>query len=127
MSVLNTSQIGLRTPIAEQILCALVRSCCLPLSADSHPSRVMTDDALINSELPALQLVSRGKVRDVYATSSSEHLLFVATDRISAYDVILRNVRPIYLSMFTVPDLLCRECRTRAKFSPRYPFSGLRS
>ncbi|EPT01017.1 hypothetical protein FOMPIDRAFT_97987 [Fomitopsis schrenkii] len=54
----------------------------------------MPDTALINTELPALKLISRGKVRDVYATSSPEHLLFVATDRISAYDVILRNGVP---------------------------------
>ncbi|KAH9933458.1 SAICAR synthetase [Fomitopsis serialis] len=54
----------------------------------------MADTALINTELTALTLVSKGKVRDVYATSSPEHLLFVATDRISAYDVILRNGVP---------------------------------
>ncbi|KAJ3555589.1 hypothetical protein NM688_g2491 [Phlebia brevispora] len=47
--------------------------------------------ALINSDLPTLTLLSKGKVRDIYATSSPDHLLFVATDRISAYDVILRN------------------------------------
>lgn len=49
--------------------------------------------ALTETNLPDLTLLSRGKVRDVYSTSSPEHLLFVATDRISAYDVILRNVR----------------------------------
>ena len=50
--------------------------------------------SLIDSNLPDLKLLSKGKVRDIYTTSSSEHLLFVASDRISAYDVILRNVRP---------------------------------
>ena len=40
----------------------------------------------------ALPLVARGKVRDVYEVSN-ETLLFVATDRISAYDVIMANVR----------------------------------
>lgn len=49
--------------------------------------------ALINSNLPDLVLISRGKVRDIYSTSSPDHLLFVASDRISAYDVILQNVR----------------------------------
>ena len=48
--------------------------------------------ALINSDVPQLKLLSKGKVRDIYATSSLEHLLFVASDRISAYDVILKNV-----------------------------------
>ena len=107
------------------------RSCarlCDPLvRSDSHSAHAMADTALINSELPALKLVSRGKVRDVYATSSLEHLLFVATDRISAYDVILRNVRPIRLRMFTVPDLSRRVYPTRAKCSRRYHFSGSRS
>ncbi|KAI0692284.1 hypothetical protein BC835DRAFT_1357964 [Cytidiella melzeri] len=50
--------------------------------------------ALIDSDLPALRLLSKGKVRDIYSTSSPDHLLFVASDRISAYDVILRNGVP---------------------------------
>ncbi|KAL1668936.1 hypothetical protein GGF50DRAFT_96138 [Schizophyllum commune] len=51
--------------------------------------------ALIHSDLPDLPLVSKGKVRDIYALPSSpEHLLFVASDRISAYDVILNNGIP---------------------------------
>ncbi|KAG7092828.1 hypothetical protein E1B28_009143 [Marasmius oreades] len=49
---------------------------------------------LVNTDLPGLHLISRGKVRDIYSTSSPEHLLFVATDRISAYDVILKNGIP---------------------------------
>ncbi len=39
----------------------------------------------------ALPLVARGKVRDLYAIDD-QTLLFVATDRISAYDVIMKNV-----------------------------------
>ena len=50
---------------------------------------------LVHSDLPDLPLVSKGKVRDIYALPSSpEHLLFVASDRISAYDVILNNGIP---------------------------------
>lgn len=49
--------------------------------------------ALLQTDLPDLQLLSRGKVRDIYTTSSPDHLLFVATDRISVYDVILNSVR----------------------------------
>ncbi|GMM31407.1 phosphoribosylaminoimidazolesuccinocarboxamide synthase [Martiniozyma asiatica (nom. inval.)] len=37
-----------------------------------------------------LPLLARGKVRDIYSVSE-ESLLFVATDRISAYDVIMEN------------------------------------
>lgn len=41
----------------------------------------------------ALPLLARGKVRDLYTVSDSS-LLFVATDRISAYDVIMENGIP---------------------------------
>ncbi|KAJ6458673.1 phosphoribosylaminoimidazole-succinocarboxamide synthase [Mycena vitilis] len=50
--------------------------------------------ALTASDLPTLTLLSKGKVRDIYATSDPDSLLFVATDRISAYDVILKNGIP---------------------------------
>ena len=50
-------------------------------------------DTLIHSDLPGLKLISKGKVRDIYETSNPNHLLFVASDRISAYDVIMKNVR----------------------------------
>ncbi|EEB90236.1 hypothetical protein MPER_11578 [Moniliophthora perniciosa FA553] len=50
--------------------------------------------ALVDTHLPDLTLVSKGKVRNIYSTSSTDHLLFVATDRISAYDVILKNGIP---------------------------------
>jgi len=43
--------------------------------------------------LPGLEPVARGKVRDVYAVDD-EHLLFVASDRISAFDVIMANPIP---------------------------------
>ncbi len=54
--------------------------------------------ALLHTSLPDVKLLSRGKVRDIYATSDPSALLFVATDRISAYDVILNNV-PSLLSL----------------------------
>lgn len=43
---------------------------------------------LLQTSLPDLQLVRRGKVRDVYAVDD-EHFLIVATDRISAFDSVL--------------------------------------
>jgi phosphoribosylaminoimidazole-succinocarboxamide synthase len=49
---------------------------------------------LITSQLPDFTLISRGKVRDIYKTSRPDSLLFVASDRISAYDVILQNGIP---------------------------------
>ena len=48
----------------------------------------MNAAALSQTTLPDLQLVKRGKVRDVYAVDD-ERLLIVATDRISAFDCIL--------------------------------------
>jgi phosphoribosylaminoimidazole-succinocarboxamide synthase len=38
-----------------------------------------------------LPLVASGKVRELYELDA-DTLLFVATDRISAYDVIMKNV-----------------------------------
>lgn len=43
---------------------------------------------LLQTSLSDLKLVRRGKVRDVYAVDD-DHLLIVATDRISAFDCIL--------------------------------------
>ena len=44
-------------------------------------------------ELKNLELVARGKVRDIYAVDS-DHLLIVTTDRMSAFDVVLPNPIP---------------------------------
>jgi len=43
---------------------------------------------VLQTSIPDLQLVKRGKVRDVYAMGD-KHLLIVATDRISAFDCVL--------------------------------------
>lgn len=43
-------------------------------------------------DLPGLQKIKRGKVREIF--DAGEHLLFVATDRISAFDCILPNGIP---------------------------------
>lgn len=50
-------------------------------------------ETLYQSELKSLSLLNRGKVRDIYAVGK-DHLLIVATDRISAFDVILPNPVP---------------------------------
>ena len=47
---------------------------------------------LAASSLP-LELVRRGKVREVYAVDP-EHLLLVASDRVSAFDVVMREPIP---------------------------------
>ena len=48
---------------------------------------------LLQSELPGLELLHRGKVRDVYALSG-DRLLIVASDRLSAFDVVLPDPIP---------------------------------
>src|SRR5438094_313766 len=52
------------------------------------------DHSAIQSEvfLPNCELIGRGKVRDIYAIK--DHLLIVATDRISAFDFILGSGIP---------------------------------
>jgi len=49
---------------------------------------MMSAATLLQTSLADLQLVRRGKVRDVYAVDD-ERLLIVATDRISAFDCVL--------------------------------------
>ena len=48
---------------------------------------------LLQSELEGLELIHRGKVRDVYALPG-RRLLIVATDRLSAFDVVLPDPIP---------------------------------
>ncbi|HQX26262.1 MAG TPA: phosphoribosylaminoimidazolesuccinocarboxamide synthase, partial [Pseudomonadota bacterium] len=48
---------------------------------------------LLQSELEGLALIHRGKVRDVYALPG-QRLLIVATDRLSAFDVVLPDPIP---------------------------------
>ncbi len=48
---------------------------------------------VFESHLKALELLHRGKVRDVYVIDA-EHLLFVASDRLSAFDVVLPDPIP---------------------------------
>ena len=52
----------------------------------------MDNNALIKTDLEGLTLFSRGKVRDVYEVE--DNLLIVATDRISAFDVIMTDPVP---------------------------------
>jgi len=53
----------------------------------------LLDSVLLRTEFPDLQLHASGKVRDVYILDS-DRLLFVATDRISAFDYVLATGIP---------------------------------
>ena len=47
---------------------------------------------VMQTNFPDLNLVNRGKVRDIY--DLGEHLLIVTSDRISAFDVIMNEGIP---------------------------------
>jgi len=49
----------------------------------------MTHPSLMKTDFPGMTMASAGKVRDIYSLDS--RLLIVATDRISAFDVIMPN------------------------------------
>jgi phosphoribosylaminoimidazole-succinocarboxamide synthase len=51
------------------------------------------DPVLLQTDFPNLELFASGKVRDVYRVGS-DRLLFVATDRISAFDYVLATGIP---------------------------------
>ena len=53
----------------------------------------LLDPVLLQTDFPELELHASGKVRDVYRLDN-EHLLFVATDRISAFDYVLATGIP---------------------------------
>jgi len=52
----------------------------------------MSQKGLMETQFDGLKLINRGKVRDIYELG--EHLLIVATDRISAFDVVMPNPVP---------------------------------
>ena len=54
---------------------------------------MIAPDTLFESQVPGLPLIGRGKVRDIYSVSD-EHLLLVATDRLSAFDVVMPDPVP---------------------------------
>src|SRR5271163_2482513 len=58
----------------------------------SPSSSTSSSKAVLETHLPSLKLLARGKVRDIY--DDGDRLLFVATDRISAFDYILATGIP---------------------------------
>ena len=53
----------------------------------------MSAAPLFESNLQSLELMNRGKVRDMYAIDDA-HMLIVASDRLSAFDVVLSDPIP---------------------------------
>ena len=58
-----------------------------------YMSPEILDPVLLRTDYPDLELHASGKVRDVYSLDA-DHLLFVATDRISAFDYVLATGIP---------------------------------
>jgi phosphoribosylaminoimidazole-succinocarboxamide synthase len=58
------------------------------MTSQSAQSRI-----LLQTDFPELTLHARGKVRDLYSLNGQ--LLFVATDRISAFDYVLATGIPL--------------------------------
>ena len=52
-----------------------------------------SEDVLLQTDFPDLTMYASGKVRDIYRVSE-EQLLFIATDRISAFDYVLASGIP---------------------------------
>ena len=50
-------------------------------------------EPVFHSDLQSLDLINRGKVRDIYAVDD-DHMLIVASDRLSAFDVVLPDPIP---------------------------------
>ncbi len=54
---------------------------------------VMNKQAIFETRIDNLELIARGKVRDIYAIDA-EHMLMVTTDRFSAFDVVFDEPIP---------------------------------
>jgi phosphoribosylaminoimidazole-succinocarboxamide synthase len=53
----------------------------------------MNADTVFHSTVTGLEMIHRGKVRDIYAIDAA-HMLIVTTDRLSAFDVVLPDPIP---------------------------------
>ena len=53
----------------------------------------MSETAILETRIDNLEFIARGKVRDIYAIDD-EHMLIVATDRLSAFDVVFNEPVP---------------------------------
>ncbi len=51
------------------------------------------DTAILETNLDNLELLARGKVRDIYAIDD-DHMLIISTDRLSAFDVVFSQAIP---------------------------------
>ncbi len=86
-----------------------------------------TTTAVFQTELPELDLVARGKVRDIYDLGDS--LLFVASDRLSAFDHVLPEPIPdkgrvLATDGAVIPGLYAAGNASAAAMGDTYPGAG---
>jgi len=62
-------------------------------SMPAEDDQALVDPPLLKSDLRSLKLLARGKVRDNYAVGD-DRLLMVASDRLSAFDVVMNEPIP---------------------------------
>ena len=80
---LTNTELQLKIPVSSQL--------CRVLSKDQTNRKLKpmsSVNTVLQTSLPGFELLRRGKVRDVYEIDA-ELLLFIATDRISAFDSVL--------------------------------------
>jgi hypothetical protein len=78
----------------------------------------MAEETVVTStSLTSLPKIAEGKVRDLYEVDSKT-LLFVASDRISAYDVIMENVR-LPFPIFPFPSIASLQAKNIHRASPQ--------
>src|SRR5262245_36581045 len=71
----------------------------------------MTNGTILNLELPGITKLRSGKVRDIF--DLGDRLLFVATDRISAFDCVMPNGIPRKGEVLTqISYFWCGKCES---------------
>ncbi len=72
---------------------------CPSTESNFKNQRISMTDLCVQTNLPSLKLFRRGKVRDVYEIG--DRLLMIATDRVSAFDVVLPTPIPMKGAVLT--------------------------
>ena len=65
----------------------------MPYRLILNPAFITMTNTIRETSLDYLELIARGKVRDIYAIDD-EHMLIIATDRLSAFDVVFEQAIP---------------------------------
>ena len=91
MERLRRNRAAVMESVDKSSTTARIRKVFSPVNLAMSPE--ILDPVLLRTDYPELGLHASGKVRDVY-NLDADHLLFVATDRISAFDYVLATGIP---------------------------------